>query len=431
LGISDATAAPPPSILNVSPSARSAALGDASAALSDDASAVFSNPAGLAFLNRASLMATHLRHSGDTLCESTAYVMPYPDRCGWGVRVGYIDYGSFERQDGLPGRANVSDITLGASFGFQLSRNFAAGLQTAWTSQSLEDRKKDGLWWDMGFLAKASRRVRLGLALKNIGVAESGGGPPFSFRWGVAFQGFAVDEKKEGLLLSLGSSYEPKGSHRANAGLEFNHQDRFCFRLGYSPDLDAESSDATQGVNLGGGLRVRQFQIDYSLSLEEADNEHHRVSLTYLFPALGPRPACRPEPPGGSNFPTPREPKTARTPVPPTPAPTPGSTGVPPTPTNGDDPKNLVVLPFKVDDTALMTAEECLAKGQALERQGRWRETLRYYLVAIEKKPDLERAWLLLGNLQVRAGIDSYREALRLNPNNEALRKWLEKAPAR
>jgi tetratricopeptide (TPR) repeat protein len=61
-----------------------------------------------------------------------------------------------------------------------------------------------------------------------------------------------------------------------------------------------------------------------------------------------------------------------------------------------------------------------------MERHGKSREALKYYLAAIEKNPNDERAWILQGNLQVRMGMDAYREALRLNPQNESLRQWLE-----
>lgn len=421
------TAPLPDSLLGASPAPRPAALGGSYVAVSDDASALFYNPAGLAFLDRADLSVMHFQYSSNTVYEATSYAMPYPDRCGWGFRAGYVDYGSQPLPDGSGAIGNLQDVALGAGFGFQAIKNVAAGFQASWTSRSEGPVVRHGLWWDLGVLARASKRFQAGIALKNLGVGEGGETLPFTFQWGGAYRGWSMAEGQEGLLLCAGGSYAPHGRRTLDTGIEFNHQDRFFFRLGYSPDLKSSESSATEGLNLGGAVRVKQFQLDYTLTLGEKTGEYHRVALTYLFPCLAPRlkPAPRvPAPPGALSraatpSPTPVSSQAVSTPS--TPAPQPGSVALP------TDGKSRVVLPFKVEDTVLMSAEECLAQGQALEKQNKPREALRYYLAASEKKPEIEKTWLLLGNLQVRLGMDAYREALRLNPNNEALRLWFDK----
>jgi hypothetical protein len=428
------------SALDVSPSARAAGLGDCFAPLSDDSSALYFNPAGLSQLGRADLSVMHLRYTGETVYESAAYAMPFQNQGGgWGVRLGYIDYGSFPHvgnNGATTGYDNDQDLMVGAGLGIPVMKDLSAGLQTSWTSQTTGGSTHHGLWWDLGFLAQASQRLQFGLALKNMGVVESGAATPFALEWGFAFRGWDVSEKKDGLLLCAGSTYAPRGSNRLNAGLEFNHQERFFFRIGYSPDLKATNTAASQGVNVGAGFRVHRVQTDYTLTLGDASGEFHRVSLSYLFPTRAPRA-------------TPRSTKTTQTSktnaasqsdvkLPSLPAnPNPPTTLRPLQKTNengtlgsigkASDGKSLVVLPFQLDDTATMSAEECLEKGQGLERQVKWREALKCYLIAVEKKPNLERAWLFLGNLQVRLGMDAYREALRLNPGNETLRQWLDK----
>lgn len=421
------------SALDVSPSARAAGLGDCFAPISDDSSALFFNPAGLAQLERGDLSVMHFRYTNNTIYESTAYAMPFPNRGGWGVHLGYIDYGAFPRTgtDGShDGTYNVHDLTAGAAFGFPVMKDLSAGLQTSWTSQTVDRSTRHGLWWDLGFMARASHRLQLGLALKNMGVVESGNSQPFALQWGFAFRGWDVTDKKDGLLLCAGSTYAPQGSHHLNAGLEFNHQERFFFRVGYSPDLKTKDLGASQGVNIGSGLRIHQFQLDYALTLGDVMGEFHRVSISYLFPSIPPQPTLHLS---ETIIPKPKivapPPEEKRFSPPPS---TSASNGlqslqkVDDSSDKGGDGKSLVVIPFKVEDTTLMTAEECLAAGREMERHGKSRDALKYYLAAIEKNPNNDRAWLLQGNLQVRMGMDAYREALRLNPQNESLRQWLE-----
>jgi hypothetical protein len=124
-----------------------------------------------------------------------------------------------------------------------------------------------------------------------MGVVESGGSAPFALQWGFAYRGWSVTEKRDGLLLCAGSTYSrPHGSHRLNAGLEFNHQERFFFRIGYSPNLSSPRTlGASQGINVGAGVRIHQLQLDYAYSLGDVMGEFHRVSLSYLFPSIPPQ----------------------------------------------------------------------------------------------------------------------------------------------
>jgi hypothetical protein len=388
----------------------------------------------LALLERGDLSVSHLRYIGQTLYESATYAMPFPHGGGWGLRVGTIDYGTFPRSADPKtdlGLYNARDLTAGAAIGFPLMKDLSAGVQTSWTSQTIDQSTHHGLWWDLGLLARASHRLQFGLALKNMGVAETGGSDPFTLQWGFLYRGWSVTENKDGLLLCAGSTYSPHGGHRLNAGLEFNHQERFFFRLGYSPNLSTPALGASQGINVGAGVRFHQLQLDYAYSLGDVLGEFHRVSLSYLFPSMAPQiPSHRPE----TAQPVKRngvsiQPDLTNPPTLPTPT-NPGGL-LPLQKSDGSEKdaegKNLVVLPFKLDDTATMSSDECLDKGQTMERQSKWRDALKYYLSGIEKNPNSERAWLLLGNLQVRMGMDAFREALRLNPNNDILRQWLEK----
>jgi tetratricopeptide (TPR) repeat protein len=90
-----------------------------------------------------------------------------------------------------------------------------------------------------------------------------------------------------------------------------------------------------------------------------------------------------------------------------------------------------VVLTFKVEDIELLGAAQCLEKAYELERRGQYRDALKFALAAVEKDPKLEAAWMQLGQLQVRMGLSAFEEALRLDPANENLRRWLERQKGR
>ena len=427
------------------PSARPVGMGESFTAVADDASALFYNPAGLAWLPRAEVSAMHLNYLLDATDEAAAFASPISRTGGFGMNVGFLNFGQFDRRDSLgvqTGSYNARDLTVGLGAGLELTNGIAVGFRSTWISQTIDQSTRHGLWWDLGLLTKPFKRVRAGLALKNLGVSEGGGAPPFESRWAVAWR-TQEEDSPNNVWLSGEFHAVPHGSNQVALGAEIEHQRLLYFRAGYEPDLSNNQLKWYKGISLGLGVRVRQFQADYAFSLADDLGEFHRFTLSYLLPDRPdldlPRGSIRPKATPTPGPIQPGQPIGKKQGLP-NGGGKPGDGSLPPggtrpvslTPdTGGKNPDNTVVIKFKVEDIELLNASECLDRTRKLEQQGQYKEALKTILAAVEKDPKLEAAWLELGQLQVRMGLSAFEEALKLDPQNETLRQWLEKQKGR
>jgi hypothetical protein len=434
--------------LSTSPAARPVAMGESYAAVSDDASALFFNPAGLAWLDQAQLSVMHVNYLGGGLYETAAFVTPFSDRIGFGLHFGFLNYGDFDRRDdfgNLTGRYTARDLSAGVGGGLEIAKGLSLGVRSAWISQTIDRNTRNGLWWDLGLLARPSKSFRIGVDLKNMGVAENGGAPPFETQWAAAWRWVEV-KTLNAIWISAGASLVPHGGDRLNVGAELDHQQRIFFRAGWSPVLEDNGLGIIQGLSLGLGLRARRLQIDYAFTLQDKMGEIHRFSLSYLFPSKRSAEENLPAAiPGRKKKQNPIEPGAPTKPLPGLPPfgdnlspqleATPGAvpqasvTLTKEKPGKGNE--SLVVLSFKVEDIELLNAKQCLDRGRELEKHGQYKEALKFCLAAVEKDPNLEGGWMELGQLQVRMGLAAFEEALKQDPGNENLRRWLRNQKSR
>ncbi len=435
--------------LSAAPGARPVAMGESFTAVADDASALFFNPAGLAWLDQAQLSVMHVNYLGGALYETAAFATPFSNRFGFGLHVGFLNYGDFDRRNetgALLGDFTARDLSAGVGAGWEIAKGFSLGLRSAWISQSIDRNTRNGLWWDLGLLARPSKSFRIGVDLKNMGVAENGGAPPFETRWSAAWRWVEI-KTLNAIWISAGAALVPHGGDRMNVGAELDHQQKIFFRAGWSPALADNGLGPLQGLSLGLGVRAHRLQVDYAFTLADKLGELHRVTLSYLFPgkhaadenlplAIPARrkktPAIEPGSPSTrlpvlptpGEYPPPQPPVTAGV----SPQASVTLTKEKPGKTNDE---SLVVLSFKVEDIELLDAKQCLTRGRELEKQGQYKEALKFCLAAVEKDPHLEGGWLEVGQLQIRMGLAAFEEALKQDPNNETLRRWLQNQRSR
>jgi hypothetical protein len=120
--------------LQIEPDSRSAGMGNSGVALADNASAIFWNPAGLAFQRGTELSLTH----SNWLPEFNAglfyeYLVGKHHIPGWGTVGGHVTFlnlGEHEWRDSQNierGTFRSYDLSVGASYGFNLTDRFALG----------------------------------------------------------------------------------------------------------------------------------------------------------------------------------------------------------------------------------------------------------------------------------------------------------------
>lgn len=387
-------------VLSVGVGARAVAMGESFVSVADDGTAAYWNPAGLVQLDQQQASFTHHSYIQGSMAESLFYSRPVGSGSGLGINLTYIDYGPFENRDAsgnLLGTYHPRDQALGASFGHSLGRKFSLGLRSTWLRQTILDSKHSALAWDLGGLVRANSRFAAGLNLKSLGVNSAGGKLPTEVKAGVSYRIPVGDGST--LTYTGGAAFLPDSVSHANVGFEYSLRGNFFGRAGSVIDFGRNPQDWKKGLSLGAGARLDSVQLDYAFSFGGDLGDSHRLSLTGYW---------------GSR-------RTER-----------GSgTGTLESGKGGgkESAQMPVTLTFELPGKACSGPGDCFDKALELEKKGQLQESLRYYLKAVEYDARLEAAWLRLGRLYYALGRESFEKALRANPNNQALRQWLQLQP--
>ena len=130
--------------LMIEPDSRAAGMGNAGVALADNANALFWNPAGLADQVGTEVALTH----SNWLPELTSdlffeYLVAKHHIKNWGTvgaHVTFLNLGEHEHRDELNvslGTFRSYDLSVGVSYGFNVSRNFSLGTGVRWIRSNL------------------------------------------------------------------------------------------------------------------------------------------------------------------------------------------------------------------------------------------------------------------------------------------------------
>ncbi len=390
-------------ILSVGVGARATAMGECYVSMADDATAAYWNPAGLVQIEQQQASFTHHTYIQDSRYETLSYARPVGSRSGLGFTFSFLDYGEFEERDEagvLRGEYHPTDVGLGVAYGAPLSRKWSLGLRTSWMRQTILDANHSALVWDLGFLGRATDRFHMGLNIKNLGVDSGGGDLPVEVKTGVSYLIRVGDVDQHTLTYAAGADVLFQSVSRANLGFEYCFNGRFSGRAGSIIDFGRSTQDWKKGLSLGAGLQVESVQLDYAFTFGGDLGDSHRISLLGRWGSRG-----KPGPSAESGG------EAAQ------PAPLPGP------------PAKPVTITFELPGQACTNPSDCFDRAVALEKKGRKLEAMRYYLKAIEYDPKLEAVWLRLGRLYYTLGREAFEKALEANPNNQALRQWLQLQP--
>jgi tetratricopeptide (TPR) repeat protein len=396
-------------ILSVGLGARAVGMGESFTAVADDLSALQYNPAGLAQLTAPQMLLSHNSYLESGFYDSFGMALPLRDSGALGLGLRYLNYGSLDRRDALgnlQGSYTPFDFNLEGAFGFDLEKHLSLGFSSRWIRQDIDGNVHTGLVWEGGFLAHPLERFSVGLSLKNLGVDSGGEALPADILAGAAYLVGLSPGDAQSLLLSLGGDLSFQTVSRLVIGAEFANEKNFFLRAGYSQGLESNPSGDLKGLDLGAGIRLNPFQLDYAFSFQGELGNVHRFSLSIFLPG-GERNASTsqaPQIPAGE----------ASSPVP-------YFYSMPPEPKVGKP----VVLKFQVKSDEDMTAREMFERGEEKLRMGLKAEALEYYLKAVDKDPQFEQAWMSLGKIYFDKSLESYRKALEMDPQNEKLREWL------
>lgn len=276
--------------LKLDPAARSSALGSAYTARPGTVLSGYFNPSGLAVQPTTETMFTHMQLFAGISYNHLALAHPLPEySAGLGVSATSLDYGTQDRTrisginpvTGL-GDFSAGDVALSLSYGQKLSKRWAVGASVKYIQSKLAGVSASTPAGDLGITYKPPiRGLSLGLAARNLGGSltfQKASDPlPRVLDLG-AFYTLPLWGKDNRLNLGAGFVAPSDGDKFLKAGTEFMLMDTLFLRVGYKGNQETGSV-----ATFGAGLKLGQFEVNYSMVPVGNLGNHQRISLSYSF----------------------------------------------------------------------------------------------------------------------------------------------------
>ncbi|PIR15500.1 MAG: hypothetical protein COV48_14020, partial [Elusimicrobia bacterium CG11_big_fil_rev_8_21_14_0_20_64_6] len=249
--------------LRLDANARAVGLGGAYTALATDSNALLYNPAGLA---RVRSSEATLMHNQYALGINQQYIGVALKR-GLGFQFNYATLGDVPRTtiadpDGTGNHLNVSDTSLGAGYGWEMSPDLALGAGLKYFTETLADVSVSGYAADIGGLYRMPdiKGLVFGASLLNIGppvkFASTAEKLPTTLRLGTAY-GLKIPHNDVTLALDFTKGVLDK--IRVGLGAETVFDEHFAVRAGFTT-----RQDAGVGLAFGLGWIGRKIGADYA-----------------------------------------------------------------------------------------------------------------------------------------------------------------------
>lgn len=249
--------------LQIPVSARTAALGESSIALSDmNSQGIFNNPAIMGFTDQThSLSASY----SNWFAEIKNYAISYSFNSDLGVLgVGAIilDYGSMPRTSissgqkvyEISGTFNANSVAVLLSYSKMLTDRFSFGINLKYAQEKIDIYSADNVMFDGGVLYYTGLgSFRIAATIQNFGTNTKFINDEFKMpsmlRLGVAGE-ILGDFNSEYRITLLGEALHPNdGEEKVNIGTELSWQNILTLRAGYKFFYDEESYSFGVGLN--------------------------------------------------------------------------------------------------------------------------------------------------------------------------------------
>lgn len=298
--------------LKIGVGGKATAMGDAFTAVADDPSALFWNPGGIGFQKLMKVNFSYTQWIFDTHLSYLGVILPAGGAGNIGISLYTFSSGDIEETDiynpqGTGRVFSASDLSIGLTYGRQLTDRFSVGTTFKYISEKLALESATAYALDIGslFIINKEYNVRLGFAISNFGsdmtldgldlqtsvVTENSKSVeaklktmawplPLVFRMGLASD--VILTKMQRLTLSA-DVYDPRDFEaRESIGAEYGFNDMLFFRGGYKFNYDEDSFAGGIGLklNISGVGRVL---FDYSYADMGRLETIHRYSVNLSF----------------------------------------------------------------------------------------------------------------------------------------------------
>jgi len=275
------------SFLEIGIGAKAQAIGGAFTALANDATALYWNPAGIASLESISITANHAAWLADTKLNYFGIVLPFSRGMAVGLILNVLDYVDKQpvrtilQPEGTGEDYGAADLTLGMSYGIQLTNRFAFAVSGKYIQQKIWNETAKTFALDFGVLYHTRLKgMSIGASITNFGgdmklegrdlVRAFDEDPqnfsndklnvslktdafplPILFRFGLAY---ALELNSQNKLTTAVDVIHPSNNIESmNLGLEYSFMNLFALRAGYQSLFDQSREN---GLTLGFGIEA-------------------------------------------------------------------------------------------------------------------------------------------------------------------------------
>ena len=306
----DKTAQTKMQFLKISPSARSAAMGDAFTTVAGDANSIFYNPAGMAFTEGLSIMVNKNDWLADIGHFSTVLAYNADEWGAFSFNIINMSYGKFERTvisehawlgyESL-GSFEVAEYAFGFGYAKKITDRFSLGGQVKYIYQNLGDvqswnpqdkgldggyseedasrfeYKDDIVAYDLGtYYETGYNGISLAMSIQNFANSPV----PLIFRYGMAVginQLFWKNIPDHTLRLNIDLNQTKDYSDGYQAGLEYSWLGQIFLRGGYK--LNYSEENFTFGAGINTAFQGTHIIIDYAYTEFELLGDVNRFSF--------------------------------------------------------------------------------------------------------------------------------------------------------
>ncbi|KPJ49603.1 hypothetical protein AMJ40_05165 [candidate division TA06 bacterium DG_26] len=295
--------------LSMGGGARPLALSGAYVAFAEGIDAIYWNPAGIARVDKSSLVFSHALLYADMSHENFAFVQPLTDGA-FGISAlalisGDIEITDYENQEGTGEFYSANDYAVGFSYARMMTKKFTAGFTMKVINQNIAKVSATGVAFDLGATYNTEfHNLRFGFAAQNFGVDMSYGGEDLEIKVGIGGDSLNVEEdilatyKSEPYTLPLtfqlgaavdlynsaqhrftveGDLVHPNDQEETYAvGAEYSYREMLFLRAGHT-------QKNSRGFSGGVGLKVMNFQVDFSFEQHSELTDIKRISLGFNY----------------------------------------------------------------------------------------------------------------------------------------------------
>jgi hypothetical protein len=279
-------------------SPRAAALAGSFVSNNDDPNVIFYNPAGTASLKDHPISFSFVKHLLDINSVSLSYSHNFENFGRFSTAVQYINYGSFTEADEFGNRLgefSAGDFAFSLAYANNLDENFYYGASAKFVYSSIADISSTGLAFDVGLqYVFPSSKWSFGFSVMNIGkqltsYISTKEDIPLNMRFGLSK---TLEHLPLTFYLSfnkLSDKYDKFADRfqQFTIGAEIRSSKVIAFRFGYDnerrKDLKVGTTAGFAGFNLGLGITVSNYTVDYAFSSLGSIGAIHRFGISTVF----------------------------------------------------------------------------------------------------------------------------------------------------